>query len=172
MRCSIERDVVNVGDVHDPVRALSPGVVTGHDIAAQVDRDVLGPVHAAFLAEGQDRAACLQGGEEISDPLVEVEGLGIGNEFFKDRAPQGMEIRLVKPPCPQERRGVLDINHALERQRHIWSQALLQPGLNCREIMDLRRQHGIDADMTFAFGQQRCRTRGFTRLNRTGFAGG
>ena len=50
VRRSVEGDGIEVRDMADLVRALGAGVLTGHDIAAKVDRDGVGAVHAAFLA--------------------------------------------------------------------------------------------------------------------------
>jgi uncharacterized protein (DUF2342 family) len=43
----------------DFVRALSAGVLTGHDIAAQVDGYGVRAVHPAFLADGLDMPPAL-----------------------------------------------------------------------------------------------------------------
>ena len=50
VRRSVEGDGIEVRDMADLVRAFGTGVLTGHDIAAKVDRDGIRAVHAAFLA--------------------------------------------------------------------------------------------------------------------------
>ncbi len=52
MRRCVERDRVKFVDMADLVLALRASVLTGHDIALEIDGDVLWPVYAAFLAEG------------------------------------------------------------------------------------------------------------------------
>ena len=57
VRRSVEGDGIEVRDIADFVRPLGAGVLTGHDIAAQVDGDGVWAVHAAFLAQGLDQPA-------------------------------------------------------------------------------------------------------------------
>ena len=72
MRRGIERDGVKVSEVADLVRPLSPGVLTGHDVPAQVDGDGVGTVHPAFLAEGFDGPLALDSSIELVDALAEA----------------------------------------------------------------------------------------------------
>ena len=71
VRRSVEGDGIEVGDVADLVRPFGSGVLAGHDIAAQVDGDGVGAVHATFLAEGLDWPAALDGRVEFIDALAE-----------------------------------------------------------------------------------------------------
>ncbi len=74
MRRGVERDGVEVSDVTNLVHALGAGVLTGHDIAAQVDDEVVRAVHATFLAEGLDGPPALDRGIEFVDALAKAKG--------------------------------------------------------------------------------------------------
>ena len=70
MRRSVERDGVEVIDMTNLVRPLSTGVLTGHNIAAQIHCDGVLTVHAAFLAQRLDGPPALDGGVEFVDALA------------------------------------------------------------------------------------------------------
>ena len=52
MRRGIERDGVEISDMADLMGPLSASVLTGHNIAAQINGNSVLAVHAAFLAKG------------------------------------------------------------------------------------------------------------------------
>ena len=64
-------DGVEVCDMADLVSPFCAGVLTSHDIAAQVDGDGVRAVHAAFLAKGLDGPPSLDRGVEFIDALAE-----------------------------------------------------------------------------------------------------
>jgi hypothetical protein len=76
MRRDVEGYRVEVGDMANFVRPLGPCVLTGHDIAAQVDGYGVRAVHAALLAKGLDGPPALDRGVELVDALAEAEGRG------------------------------------------------------------------------------------------------
>ena len=74
-----------VRDMADLVRPLGPCVLTGHDIAAQVDGYGVRAVHAALLAKGLDGPPALDRGVEFVDALAEAKGVGIFDQSLEDR---------------------------------------------------------------------------------------
>ena len=72
MRRGIERDATEVIDMTDLVHALSPGVLAGHDVPAQMDSDGVGAVHPAFLAKGLNGPPPLDRRIEFPDALAEA----------------------------------------------------------------------------------------------------
>ena len=85
MRRGVERDIVERADMPDLMHNLRASVLTGHNVPAQVDRDGVGAVHAAFLAEGFDRPAALDSGIELVDALSEAKSIRILDPRLEDR---------------------------------------------------------------------------------------
>ena len=83
MRRGIERDVLKGLHMSDLVHALGPGVLAGHDVAAEIDGDGVFAVHAAFLAEGFNRPLPLDRGVELIDPFAETKGVRILDQRLK-----------------------------------------------------------------------------------------
>ena len=54
MRRGVERDGVKVSHMTNLMHALSSGVLTGHDIPKQIDRDGVGALHGKLLVAGLD----------------------------------------------------------------------------------------------------------------------
>jgi hypothetical protein len=85
MRRSVERDSIEVSNMPNLVHPLRPGVLTGHDVAAQIDGNCILTVHAAFLAKSFDGTAALYGGIELVDALSEAKSVRILNQRLEDR---------------------------------------------------------------------------------------
>lgn len=54
MRRCTQRDGLEVLHMPNPVRPLGAGVLTGHDIAAQIESNSIFAIHPTVLAEGVD----------------------------------------------------------------------------------------------------------------------
>jgi hypothetical protein len=94
VRRSVEGYGIEVRDMADFVRALGAGVLTGHDIAAQVDGYGVGAVHATFLAQGLDRPLTLDGGVKFVDTLAKTWFYGTGENKVLDLIQFGVEYLL------------------------------------------------------------------------------
>ena len=89
------------------VHALRPGVLTGHNVPAQIDSDGVGAVHPAFLAEGVDRSLALNRRIESVDALSEAKGVRILDQRLEDRTRQAVQLRRLYPPRPDGSRGII-----------------------------------------------------------------
>jgi hypothetical protein len=105
MRRGVERDGVKIDDMPNLVGPLCAGVLTGHDVPAQVDGDGVGAVHPAFLAEGLNGPPALNRRIEFVDPLAEAKSVRVLDQRLEDRPRQAVQLRRLKPPRPDGGRG-------------------------------------------------------------------
>lgn len=155
VRRSVEGDGIEVGDVADLVRAFCAGVLTGHDIAVQVDGDGVGAVHATFLAQGLNRPPALDRGVEFVDPLAEAKGVGIIDQCLEDRPGEAVQLGRFEAPRPDGCCGVIDIHYALKAYEDVRPDLFSEPGLERMQIMMLACEHSIKAGPFRPRGQQR-----------------
>ena len=154
MRRGIKRDGVKLGYMADLVHPFGPGVLTGHDIAAQIDGDGVFPVHAAFLAEGLNGALALDRGIELVDPLTEAKSVRILNQRLEDRPRQAFQLRGLEPPSPDGGRCVIHIHDALKPDEDFLPDLFGELGLKRPKVVMLARQHRIEIGLFGALGQQ------------------
>ena len=80
----IQRNFIKRFYMANFMRSLGAGVLTGHDITAQIDGDGILAVHPAFLAKGLDWAAALDGGVEFVKARAKTKGVWVLDERLKD----------------------------------------------------------------------------------------
>ena len=112
VRRRVEGDGVEVRDMADLVRTFRTRVLTGHDIAAQIDGDGVGAVHAAFLAESLDGPAALDRGVEFVDAFAKAEGIGILDQGAEGRRGEAVQFGRFEPRWSDSSCSVMDINNA------------------------------------------------------------
>jgi len=85
-------------------------VLTGHDIAAQIDGDGILSVHPAFLAKGFDWAASLEGGVEFVKERTKTKAFGSSTSASKIDLVRLFNCAGSKRPVPNGGRRVINIS--------------------------------------------------------------
>ena len=155
VRRSVEGDGLEVRDMADLVRPFCASVLTGHDIAAQVDGYGVRAVHAAFLTQGLDRPPALDRCIEFVDTLAEAKGIRILDQCLEDRACEAIQLGRFKAPGPDGSCRIIDIHHAIKAHEDVRPDLFGEPGPEGLQIVILARQHGIEPSLFGAFRQQR-----------------